>query len=42
MSSKCCKYCSNLRGYSNTGYWCAIDKSEVEEDDSCKCFEEEE
>lgn len=42
MSKKSCEYCSNIRGYSNTGYWCAIDKSDVEEDGYCNCFEEEE
>ena len=41
MQEGYCKDCVNFRGYSNEGYWCAIDKAEVEKYDSCKCFEEE-
>ena len=42
MQEGYCKDCVNFRGYSNEGYWCARDKAEVENYDSCKCFEEEE
>lgn len=35
---ECCEICLNFRGYSNTGYWCAIDKEDVTEDSWCKCF----
>ena len=34
-----CKDCTNFRGYSNTGYWCAIDKEDVDEYYCCKCFD---
>lgn len=43
MQGEYCKNCVNLRGYSNTGYWCGIDKADIEDVyDSCKCYEEEE
>lgn len=42
MQNEYCKNCANFRGYSNTGYWCSIDKAEIEDVyDYCKCYEEE-
>ena len=34
-----CENCSQFRGFSNTGYWCNIDKVEVDECSSCRCFD---
>ncbi len=42
MSDEYCKDCVNFRGYSNTGYWCAIDKNDIEKYDSCNAYEKEE
>ncbi len=43
MTGEYCKNCANCKGYSNTGYWCNIDKSDIEDIyDSCNCYKEEE
>ena len=40
-SNEYCKDCINFRGYSNTGYYCDIDKAEIEKYESCKAFKSE-
>ena len=34
-----CANCTRFRGYCNTGYYCSIDKAEIDEYSWCKCFE---
>ncbi len=41
MDDKYCERCSQFRGYSNTGYWCNIDKQEIDKYDYCKCYKNE-
>ena len=42
MEYACCQNCKEFRGYSNTGYFCNIDKQEVGEYYYCKCYKDEE
>ena len=41
MEYACCQNCKEFRGYSNTGYFCNIDKQEVSEYYYCKCYQDE-
>ena len=40
MEYACCENCQECRGYSNTGYWCQIDKQEIDRYDYCQCYKE--
>ena len=42
MDRECCQNCQNIRGYSNTGYWCSLDKQEIDKYDYCKCYKDNE